>query len=76
MKKTKLAAAVFFSGVSAREIARVANINETTLYLAISGRRKPGLETSLRIARALDTSPEELGLIGLSCVGGNDGAAR
>jgi len=66
MKRTKLSEAVFYSGRSAREIARSANVNETTLYLAISGKRRPGLETSIRIARALDSTPESLGLVGLS----------
>lgn len=64
--RTALQIAVFNDGRSQTEIAKLAHINRSALSLVINGKRKPRLETSLRIAKVLGSTPEELGLFGLS----------
>lgn len=67
-KRTPLEMAVFASGKTRVELAKAAHINLSTLSLVITGKQKPRLETSLRLSAALDSTPEQLGLIGISNV--------
>jgi transcriptional regulator with XRE-family HTH domain len=66
--RTALQIAVFQDGRSQTEIARLAHINRSALSRVISGKRKPRLETSLKIASVLGCTPEALGLFGLSSI--------
>jgi DNA-binding XRE family transcriptional regulator len=64
--RTALQVAVFNDGRTQTEIARLAHINRSALSQVVSGKRKPRLETSLKIASVLGSTPEALGLFGLS----------
>jgi len=62
MKKSKLAEAISADGRTAREIARAAGVNPTTLSLVLNGRRTPRVETAAKLARVLNRTPAALGL--------------
>ena len=67
-QRSELAKAIFADGRTNAEIAQAAGVDPSTLSLVSNGRRNPTLETVLRIAHALDTTPEALGLTGLSSI--------
>jgi transcriptional regulator with XRE-family HTH domain len=75
-ERTKLARAIFDAGLSNRELARMCGVSECAISQAANDRRKPRLESCIRIADALGTTPEALGLVGLSSIrsqgNGND----
>lgn len=66
--RSKLAKAISEDGRTAREIARVAGINATTLSLVVNGRRVPRFETTAKLSRALNRSPADLGLPELASI--------
>lgn len=68
--RSALQIAVFSDGRTQTELAKIARINRSALSQVISGKRKPRLETSLRLAQALGSTPEKLGLFGLSNIVG------
>jgi len=48
-------------GITQTELERLSGVDQTTISDLESGRkRRPSLETAVRIARALGVSPEEL----------------
>jgi transcriptional regulator with XRE-family HTH domain len=67
-QRSKLAKAIFADGRTNAEIADAAGVCPCTLSQISNGWRNPTLETVLRIAHALDTTPEALGLTGLRSI--------
>ncbi|MBL7114692.1 MAG: helix-turn-helix domain-containing protein [Kiritimatiellae bacterium] len=63
--RSKLAKAIFADGRTLTTIARAAGVSICTISQVSNGRICPRLETALRIAGALHTTPGALGLRGL-----------
>lgn len=49
-----------YHGISQRELARRVGVGKTTIGEAERGDRLPNVETAIRIARALNTTVEEI----------------
>ena len=61
MKVTPLKQRIIELGMTNREVSRLTGIDEPTLSLIVTGKRqKISVDKAIRIARALDTSVEEL----------------
>ena len=76
-KRTELDRAIFESGYTQRELAKMVGMNHCVLSMVRAGTRRLKLEQSLRLAKILNRDPEEIGLIGLSSLGGfNDHHCR
>jgi transcriptional regulator with XRE-family HTH domain len=67
-QRTELAKAIFADGRTGQEIAQAAGVNVCTMSQIANGWRNPSLETVLRLAKALGTTPKALGLSGVQDV--------
>ena len=59
-KRTKLEVAVFLDGRKRRDIAKAARMSAPYFSQLVSGKRYPGINVALRLARALNVDPADL----------------
>ena len=64
VKNVPLVAAMAATGITGRELASRAGITPTTLSHVVNQRTDPRPETAAAIARALNSTPAALGLMG------------
>ena len=59
-KKTKLKVVLFEQGIKQSWLAKQAGIKEQTISDIVNRRRRPSLQTAIRIAKALNMHVEDL----------------